>query len=490
MDDLPELPFEKVLSYLSLEHLIKSRAVSRAWRNMIDRFRVKTLCSSIRPSGFIIGKSRFCDVFAQNFIQSTRFQSFFSTFDRTILSNLKHLRLCGVPLGTALAGTIQSFGLLEQLDLLFVAGLIGEFELSLPMLSGFHVFNAHEIEKLTLEAPRLRTIKYWNCPALRLNLVHVESVERLIIEDMQLMEVKNLKNLKELYTRLHSRIDSTLLSSLEHLKEIHLNGYHLNAEELSQLFEQKRRYNRVDLKIFRWGLLLNGPDDPEISSALSDLTEETFRCLSENPSRLADQIPLVKGIYYWAIESIVLGPEISVLNQFTDLDTLIVTRPISDIPGFLQFLKNFEHISLLNFSGAQPQELFDGLPEHSAVQYLAISDAITDFEFLFKLKQLISLELGFSIDEKFIREVFEEFEFLSMFMFDFADQKVEMTIASVPGYLKIFEVNVNGNKTSVRDLDSAIQFVIENMPEQNASEEDVPEQNVPEHDLPAEDHLE
>ena len=36
MDDLPELPFEKVLSYLSLGDLIKSRAVSRRWYHKID----------------------------------------------------------------------------------------------------------------------------------------------------------------------------------------------------------------------------------------------------------------------------------------------------------------------------------------------------------------------------------------------------------------------------------------------------------------------
>ena len=98
--DLPELPLEKMLSYLSLEDLIKSRAVSRRWHKTIDSFKVKSLCYSSHPSGFIFGKSRLVSgAFARNFISSTRFASFFNTFGQTILSNLKHLRLCDLHLG-------------------------------------------------------------------------------------------------------------------------------------------------------------------------------------------------------------------------------------------------------------------------------------------------------------------------------------------------------------------------------------------------------
>ena len=58
MDDLPELPFEQILSQLSLEDLLKSRTVSRAWYHRINSFKVKSLCYSERPLGFIEGKSR------------------------------------------------------------------------------------------------------------------------------------------------------------------------------------------------------------------------------------------------------------------------------------------------------------------------------------------------------------------------------------------------------------------------------------------------
>ena len=115
MDDLPELPFEKVLSYLSLEEVIKPRAVSRRWCKMTDSFRVGSLCYSRDQKGFIWGKRRLVSgAFAQNFISSTRFASFFSTFGPSILSNLKRLRLCFVRLNEedtmAFPEFLNSFG--------------------------------------------------------------------------------------------------------------------------------------------------------------------------------------------------------------------------------------------------------------------------------------------------------------------------------------------------------------------------------------------
>ena len=123
MNDLPVLPFEKVLSYLSLEDVIKSRAVSRSWCQMIDSFKVKSLCYSRHPEGFIYEKSRWVSgAFAQNFISSTRFEFFFKTFGQTILSHLKHLRLYAIDLHavsrTAFTRALNSFGQLEELDLI------------------------------------------------------------------------------------------------------------------------------------------------------------------------------------------------------------------------------------------------------------------------------------------------------------------------------------------------------------------------------------
>ena len=69
LNDMPVLPFEKILGYLSLEDQLKSMAISRRWYSTIAGFRTKFLCFSDRSSDFIWGKSRLVgNRFAQNFI--------------------------------------------------------------------------------------------------------------------------------------------------------------------------------------------------------------------------------------------------------------------------------------------------------------------------------------------------------------------------------------------------------------------------------------
>ena len=105
MDDLPELPFEQILGYLSLEDRLKSMTVSRRWYNKINSFRVRSLCYSGRPRGFI---------------SFSRFELFVNTFGQSIFSNLKHR--CDLHLnarnGIAFVQALNSFGQLEELDII------------------------------------------------------------------------------------------------------------------------------------------------------------------------------------------------------------------------------------------------------------------------------------------------------------------------------------------------------------------------------------
>ena len=101
------------------------------------------------------------------------------------------------------------------------------------------------------------------------------------------INVKKLKNLKQFYFAGYLAIDSTLLSDLEQLKEIHLD----DPNPVSNLFDQKRRFGPADLKIYLCGLCLIGPDDPAIGLGFGYFKGEFFAHLTENASRLADQIP-------------------------------------------------------------------------------------------------------------------------------------------------------------------------------------------------------
>ena len=473
MDDLPELPFEKVLSYLNLGDRLRLSAVSRSCRQKIANHRVKSLCYSERPSGFIWGKSRWVSgAFAENFISSTRFATFFDTFGQSVLSGLKHLHLCGLDSSvkdqSTFIRTLNSFGQLEELNIIRVnCGQQQEFKLNLPKLTSIRLEQLKADRRLTLEAPRLRKVTVLDCPDLRLHFVHAESVESLNTESVKSLntcridqvKVKNLKNLQCLYVKYLRMVDSTFLSSLKQLKEIHLQSH----QSVSQLFEQKRRYGCADLKIYVNGLLLDDPDDPARGNAINGyLTENWLVCLAENRSRLADEIPLYHELRYSEIDGVAPRLEVNVLKRCTELKEVTVDGPLQDTQRFLDLLKNWKNISELSFECDQPQDLFDRLPEHCAVQKLYVYRAQSDLTFLFRLKNLIHLNIFWPIDSETVRRAFEELPFLSYFTFS----KVRSSGYSIqPVAIEIdrskrFSVSVDFKKiVVVSDLNAAIELL-------------------------------
>ena len=154
--------------------------------------------------------------------------------------------------------------------------------------------------------------------------------------------------------------------------------------------------------------------------------------MAKNPSKLVDEIPSLgdeipfrkRFCYDWA-DGVAPELAIPVLNRLTHLNCMIINKPIQDIERFLNLLKKLDNIVELKFNSFdQPQELFDRLPDHCAVQNLFISKAVQDLAFVIKLKKLIYLELGQSIDAGLIQKIFEELTLLSSFDFLCADRPV------------------------------------------------------------------
>ena len=470
MDDLPVLPFKKILSYLSLRDRLRLGAVSRSCREKVHNSRVKSLCFSSRPCDFILGKSRWVSgVFAQNFINSTKFPSFFDAYSHSILSSLKHLRLCDLYLhaGRALVRALNSFSQLEELHIVRVKCNCTYAELKLPMLTIFHLEEATQIPRITLNAPRLRVITLQKIDNFSLEIVHDESVEKLIQIDIG-RSVRMMKSLKYIYFQNYSNYSTiySALSQLKHLNQLkHLQEIHTNKpDDVSKLFTQKERYGRADLKIYLYGLLLNGPDDPAINAfGYNSDYLSSFRlvCLAENRSRLADEIPFYHSLHYSNIERVAPGLEVDVLKRCTNLNQIQVYPPVQDIQRFLDLLKNCARIVELMFNGDHPQDLFDRLPEHCAVQKLTLSRPPSDLAFLFRLKNLINLKLEWSIDAELVRKAFNELPFLSIFNFqkdpslDYNRYHVEIS-TDIPKRIPVWtQVGRSFNKFS--DLNSAIQ---------------------------------
>ena len=438
---VPKLPFEKFLGYLSLEDRVRYRLVSKGWYLMINNLKVTKLFYSGVRSGFIYEKIRLVSgAFAQNFICSPRIE-WLQLFASSFLANLHHLRLTDFPLKPdnqpAVTQALESFGQLEKLEIIrlhhprddrddesdyylpdYSAQQI-DLRLSLPTLKSIYLEKLPQIGRLTLKAPRLQNVELRS--NLILDLTHIESVERLITTCPRWTGMKLLKNLRFLcFCDYENKIDSTLLSSLERLKVVFLR----DPDNARELFKQKKQYGRADLEIYLQGLHLNGPDDPVFSAKIYTSVfyyNKIFNHWVEYQSKLADEIPLHRGLCYEQIASAPQESEINVLNRLRDLNLIIVYKPVEDIQRFLNFLQNFKQITELLFVENQPQELFDRLPNYCAVQKLTIDPdwlgyfgpvVPPDFEFLFRLKSLTHLKLGWPIDEELSRKLYEKLEFL------------------------------------------------------------------------------
>lgn len=186
--------------------------------------------------------------------------------------------------------------------------------------------------------------------------------------------------------------------------------------------------------------------------------------MAAHSSKLAGEIPFCNDLNYGKTERLPREAELSLLRRFTDLDQLNVRSFVEDIERFLDLLKNLDNIRNLWLGCDIPQPLVDRLSEHcAALQSLTIQSG-RDFSFVpvFRLKNLISLTVAFSIDTQTIKKAFEELQFLSRFKFRFNKSVCTIEVDHHPKQFK-----VSAKRTTVPDLDSAVLFIIEKAKESN-----------------------
>lgn len=461
MDEIPALPFKKIFSYLSLKDCLRSRAVSRGWRERIDNLKRKTLFYSELKRGFICGKRQLiCGSYAQNFIGSPKFEPLFISFSKTVFSNLRHLRIFKLTVkdSSSFFQAINTFGELEELDLRYVAfDPLAEFQLNLPCLKSFQAKELTGLDQLTFDAPKLQRIHMGKFPlifdGLKLKIVHVEPVEHVVIYDTHMLDLTNLSNLKYLYC-VNLRIEAGFLEKLGQLKELNFHRY-----GSPEIFDQKQAYGREDLKIYYCGFLLNQPNElhefPEFDQ--HSPSKEQIQLYAENSSRLADQIRDYWFVWYSHVEAMVSAP-VDFWKKFVDLHQIKVDNPIGpeNVQQFLQFLKKLDCLKSMMFYTSQPQALFDQLPDYCSLQDLSFfENGSIDPEFMLRFKDLTSISFDNPVDTDFVQRVFEELEFIVTFCYT-NSFGVFVTMSK---RAKEIEVLVGQSKSVVTNLDDAISLL-------------------------------
>ena len=443
----------------------------------MDNLSVKKLACSEKAKGQIYGKKRWiCDEFKRNFIKSANFQSFFGSFGESIFSNLKHLRACDLTIETGAFGQMLSqFDKLENLDLVRVkiraepkrssgrrkSELIlavrnerssGGFKLTLPSLKSIELEDLDGIVELALDAPKLARIRLWQCRSLKMHIAHAESVESLSTDHLHYLKVEKLKNLICLYSSFSS-VSTSLLLSLEHLREVHAYNW-----AIDELFGLKQRHNRADLKIYYFGLLLNGPSDPVLNEIFDYYDGDIARCYAKNHQRLADEVLFYMWFDYDPIKHTVPKVPVDVWRRFVKMNDIRVRERVGNVQHFLDFLNSFESIEKLFLISSQPPELFDRLSDYCSVQELTISASdLSDLRFLLKLSHLIDLTLNCEVGPELLRSIPKHLKFLSNFSFRFKQSNILIK----PSESKLLKVRIGEKKSaSFENLNDAIDFIV------------------------------
>ena len=158
-----------------------------------------------------------------------------------------------------------------------------------------------------------------------------------------------------------------------------------------------------------------------------------------------------------------VAPELAInlVGRFTELYHIYLAEPVQDVQRFLNLLKSLQHVDVLSIECNQPQDLFDRLPDHCAIQMLTIDEMPSDHQFLFRLEHLLTLHLKFPMDLDSIRKVLE-LPYLSTFTFLHDNEKFLIQI----DHLKRFKVSFAEERTKGNaDLNTAIQFIAKTMAE-------------------------
>lgn len=174
---------------------------------------------------------------------------------------------------------------------------------------------------------------------------------------------------------------------------MHLQFFFSILEHVFNGIDKRKHPLGTVSKIVYFGLFLN---DPEVTQIFN--TDRAFDYLAANSSRLVDETLVHRPVRYATIERVAPKLQASFLKRFAGLSQICVNKRVQDVQRFLDFLKKFDNIVTLTFTRSdQPQDLYDRLPEHCAVESLEIIRIVQDFDFLFRLKSLTHLYVSQSV---------------------------------------------------------------------------------------------
>lgn len=440
LDDFDDyMVLEVIFQHLDLIELLKCRLVSKKWKNLIDKIKIRELIvSKSTPMGI----RRYCWyhsnrlIYYKNSFHSLNLFSMNVPMFQNLTKNLKYLNITFDLIQNDQQFNIShlnNFKQLEHLNLCCIE-MKESVKLVLPelrilcfdelqdMLSPlFEIFNSNI---LTVDSPKLE-ILFLNYIE-KFELVHYESVKRLQIGSSFIDEqfLNSFTNLEYLQCDHFQLLSANALNYLPNLKELNCNyksSLLMFGENFKEMIKNLLEQKFNGLKINFLGIQLRD-DCFNFESNLNDPIDLHVK----NYENLCNNLNWFNAFNYSRFMELTNNQMPNDLfKKYTNIQIVIANKIVNQI-HFINFLKNCKKLSKLTISNSSlnvslDQAFYDQLGSFTSLIELTIRDTNNiqiNFEFILHLQQLHYFQTTNEMTTDLVLKSIKQNNYLSLICFE------------------------------------------------------------------------
>lgn len=450
--ETPRLPpelYNLILLNLNVNDLLSCRAVSRLFKVLVDKIKIRSLAISKEENSFSYkprGLNFSRDEFNLQFYQTTEDRALVShllnssslrTLNSLNLSQLRQLIINQIEMRTRSA--FDLIARLEQLEYLEInlLYLYCNLEITLPNLRTFKTRNSvglanYQIRFATHSLTTLETMCFMSCTDMgsnRLFFRYPESLKRLIVHSLDRNMAENFRNLEYLGCYEGHFLAYLELSRFRMLKQI--NCGHMTMSCALAILKQRKDGN-MNFDLFFRGLKINHLNELNMQ-LVQELVEDDpvpmrrrYRPFSTRllfvhyPDLVDGPLSLARELNYEDfLECFPNGSPENFSAKFFNVRQLNCSTRIERVDHFVDLLRNFKHLCTLKLTNT-------GLTDHFYIRHLHLfsrinelvifdqPNTISDLEIVLRFKELKRFSTNQQVSFGLISSLFTKpnFEFV------------------------------------------------------------------------------
>lgn len=410
MDNLPCEIYQMIFEYFDLAESISLRRVSKRFNNFVNHgFKIKELIlnENLKKETWLYdGRPiNFRNQISPFIFSNVSFLFRISKIRRLKINSPDKILYVNSML-------INSFSLLEQLEIYKSPIVFDDDKLSLPKLRSFALKSKHPLFSLIIEAPNLETIYIQDACDIgnAIKFDHPTSIENLFVTNYH-ANLSIFKNLKSLEIRNATNFHRNVLEEFARLEKLSI--YFEGAEQLNkdQMNLMNTLQSRKGLKLCYYlnGVLYDEDENPS-DFKLDHFTAHnrimvTFNCNKRSSFEFDSDFLCYNELIRWFSYKVIEEK----FSKLVKIETICIFGKPNNQDQLIKLILNCPSLSNLHTSHSKlDQTFFNQLPSISCLKILVIKedDLNLDFKFVLRMFNLTEFNVNQNIN---IEDLLERF---------------------------------------------------------------------------------